>query len=131
MLLFSGGIEETAGRGGWGREEMAGRGGWGRDETAGRGGDGREGRVGGGGRRQLPPYLLMFLCIKAQCLPIGHNSTIMILESCSLESQPPLRVVFQHTLDVSFTDSPLLHLWHDVLQNVGEAVTTILHLRQC
>ena len=129
MLLFSGGIEETAGRGGWRWQGGEGGGGmrWqGGGETAGRGGDSRE-----GGRRQLPPYLLMFLCIKAQCLPIGHNSTIMILESCSLESQPPLRVVFQHTLDVSFTDSPLLHLWHDVLQNVGEAVTTILHLRQC
>ena len=109
----------------------------GREETA-----GREGRrwEGGGEEKGVCMHTTLFSSYVIISISFDvHESTlsshwaqqyniIMILESCSLESQPPLRVVLQHTLDVSFTDSPLFHLWHNVLQNVSIAMATVLHL---
>ena len=148
------GREETAGRGeggdgregsGEGRDSREGR--VGGEETAGRGVGreetaGREGRrwEGGGEEKGVCMHTTLFSSYVIISISFDvHESTlsshwaqqyniIMILESCSLESQPPLRVVLQHTLDVSFTDSPLFHLWHNVLQNVSIAMATVLHL---
>ena len=49
---------------------------------------------------------------------------------CSLELQPLLRIELRHLLDIGFADSSLKHLGSDVIQDVGIAVATILHLQQ-